>query len=416
VGLDDRPDAPAVRVGTVSAVVGRLAALAGNRHRGALLRALLGSARPPRSAAPDLGDRREATFRWLCAAQDATPDGGVSGYFDLVAGRWSGSYPETTGYIIPTFLAYADAFGIEEARARALRMADWGCEVQMEDGAVLSGVIGTRVGPAVFNTGQAVFGWISAYEATGEERYASSARRACEWLARQQDPDGAWRRNLSVLTHGPVHTYNGRCAWALAYAARVLGEERFTDAAIAASDWVLAQQNDAGWFAHNAFAEDEAPLLHTISYVIEGLVGVYAFCGEERFLEAALRALDPVAGLWRAGRLRGRLGERWQPAVSWRCPTGDAQIAVMLHRVARHRPAGGYPDVARSIVLDLAAVQTSLGSGSSVRGGVPGSFPVWGEYMRLAVPNWAAKFYLDALMLETAGVDEKSFPGLVAVE
>jgi hypothetical protein len=30
--------------------------------------------------------------------------------------------------------------------------------------------------------------------------------------------------------------------------------------------------------------------------------------------------------------------------------------------------------------------------------------------MRFALPNWAAKFFLDALLLELHGVDEKSFP------
>lgn len=397
---------------------GRVRSLARNAHKRALLRALAGSARGGSAVEPgELEQRLEATYKWLCAAQDATPDGGVAGYFDLWSGRWSGSYPETTGYIIPTFLALAEGLADDEARARAVRMADWSCEVQMDDGAVLSGVIGTRVGPAVFNTGQVVFGWVSAYEATGEDRYASAAQKACEWLTEQQDPDGAWRRNLSVLTHGPVHTYNGRCAWALAYAAKVLVDDRFMDAATAASDWVLAQQNDAGWFAHNSFAEDEAPLLHTISYVIEGLVGVYAFTGEERFLLAARRALDPIAQLWHGGGLSGRLDERWRAAASWRCPTGDAQVAVMLHRIERHCPGNDYARTAREMILDLAGLQLSLGAGRGpAAGGVPGSFPVWGAYMRFSLPNWAAKFYLDALLLETAGVDEKSFPGLVAVE
>ena len=131
-------------------------------------------------------------------------------------GRWSASYPETTGYIIPTFLALAEARAEPQARERALRMADWEGDIQMEDGAVLSGVLGTPRGPAVFNTGQALFGWIAAFEASGNERYASAARAAAEWLVSHQDPDGAWRRDLSAMTSAPVHTYNNRCSWALA--------------------------------------------------------------------------------------------------------------------------------------------------------------------------------------------------------
>jgi hypothetical protein len=49
-----------------------------------------------------------ASLDWLRAAQDrsTTRDGGVARHFSLVDG-WSASYPETTGYIIPTVLEHA---------------------------------------------------------------------------------------------------------------------------------------------------------------------------------------------------------------------------------------------------------------------------------------------------------------------
>jgi hypothetical protein len=36
----------------------------------------------------------------------------------------------------------------------------------------------------------------------------------------------------------------------------------------------------------------------------------------------------------------------------------------------------------------------------AIRGGVPGSWPVWAEYGRLKILNWATKFFIDALLLE----------------
>jgi hypothetical protein len=398
----------------------RLTALKGNAHRGALARALLGSARRSEPGSTEegmLAERLEATYRWICQAQDAGADDGVCGVFDLWAGRWSESYPETTGYIIPTLLALADARGEEEPRERALRMADWSCQVQMQDGAVLSGLVGTRRGPAVFNTGQVVFGWLSAFRHTGEERYALSAKRACEWLLENQSADGAWRQNLSAVTSAPVLAYNVRCAWALISAAEALGEPSFAAAARQATEWTLDQQDDAGWFANNAFAVGEVPLLHTISYVIEGLLGMHSFTREPRYLEAARRAVDPVVRCYEDGRLAGRLDERWRPTVSWRCPTGEAQIAVVLHHLAAELPGGGYRDTARSLIGNVAAVQLSLTGGSArsaedgpTAGGLPGSYPLWGGYVPLGLPNWAAKFFLDALLLETLGVEEPVAP------
>jgi hypothetical protein len=402
-------------------MLARLIALQRNEHRGELARALAESARrTARDAVADQADlpaHLEATYQWICKAQDAGPDAGVCGIFDLWSGTWSESYPETTGYIIPTLLALAEARDDEEPRRRALRMADWSCEQQMQDGAVLSGLLGMRRGPAVFNTGQAVLGWVSAFEQSAEQRYALAARRACEWLLANQSPDGAWRTNLSVMTSAPVFAYNVRCAWALIYAGAVLGEPRFAAAAQHAADWTLQQQNDAGWFANNSFALGEVPLLHTIAYVIEGLAAMHAFTREPRYLQAAQRAVDAVVRCYENGRLAGRLDERWHPTVSWRCPTGEAQIAGVLHRLARELPSSGYREVARRVVADLSAVQLSLSGGTArgaasgpAAGGVPGSFPLWGEYVRFGLPNWAAKFFLDALMLETLHFDELAFP------
>jgi len=63
---------------------------------------------------------------WLCVSQDnSTPkDGGSARHFSLFSG-WSSSYPETTGYIIPTMIEYAKRHGNETFRQRARVMLDW---------------------------------------------------------------------------------------------------------------------------------------------------------------------------------------------------------------------------------------------------------------------------------------------------
>src|SRR4051794_35087376 len=66
----------------------------------------------------------DATVGWLISAQDATGDGGVAGRYRLDTG-FSTSYPETTGYIIPTFLDLAQRRGNDALRERAGRMVDF---------------------------------------------------------------------------------------------------------------------------------------------------------------------------------------------------------------------------------------------------------------------------------------------------
>ena len=59
-----------------------------------------------------------AAAEWLLRAQAATPDDGVAHSYDVRAGKWLASYPETTGYIIPTLYDYARHFDAPALRRR----------------------------------------------------------------------------------------------------------------------------------------------------------------------------------------------------------------------------------------------------------------------------------------------------------
>src|SRR5438876_12443225 len=60
---------------------------------------------------------------WLGRAQDAsaTRDGGVARHYGLSDG-WAASYPETTGYIVPTILVQARLRNEPQLLVRARRM------------------------------------------------------------------------------------------------------------------------------------------------------------------------------------------------------------------------------------------------------------------------------------------------------
>lgn len=353
----------------------------------------------------------EDAYGWLCTAQDATPDDGVAGWYCLARG-WSASYPETTGYIIPTLLTYASVTRQPDARERAIRMADWEIDVQLPSGAVRSGVLGTTIGPAVFNTGQVLFGWVAAYQATGDECYAAAAQRAAEWLCRSQDADGAWRKDLSLLTRSSLQTYNVRAAWGLALAGTVLDEPRWLGAARRNCDWALRQQQPNGWFRHNGFVDGEAPLLHTIGYALEGLLGAGEVLGEERYVHAAREGVGPLVNIHgRSGVLRGRYEANWRATVPWRCLTGEAQIALVLSRLAPYQGADdAWACMVLALLAGLARIQDPESPYPQSRGGLPGSEPLWGGYCPLAYVNWAAKFYIDALLLHLFRADLRSLP------
>src|SRR3712207_1976738 len=77
----------------------------------------------------------EVALEWIGRAQDRsrTSDGGVARHFGLVSG-WAASYPETTGYIIPTLLDQARRRDRADLLDRARRMLDWLVSIQFPEG------------------------------------------------------------------------------------------------------------------------------------------------------------------------------------------------------------------------------------------------------------------------------------------
>lgn len=344
----------------------------------------------------------QAAAEWLARAQDATGCGGVSAYYDAAKRQWAGAYPETTGYIIPTFLRYARFSGQGDYRQRALRMAEWETAIQLPEGGVRAGTLdSTPAVPTIFNTGQVLFGWLSAWQQTQDPRLHGSAMRAADWLVAAQDPDGAWRRHASPFAAQGVNTYNTRVAFALAKASQVLQEPRYLDAAVRNVQWALAQMRPNGWLENNDLEDNERPLTHTIAYATRGMLEVGLLAGNDVFVDAATRVARAVAQTQRRdGALPGRLDSAWKPASRWTCVTGNAQMAIIWQRLAAETGGRGWKPAAERANRFNLSIQDVTATDNAVRGGMPGSFPRSGGYMRNRYPNWAAKFFMDALMLQ----------------
>lgn len=363
----------------------------------ATLRGWLGVGYPQEAT----GEHLQACMDWLSAAQEGSAgDDGVSAFYDVRMGEWCPSYPETTGYIIPTFYDYARLSGMEDYRQRARRMADWLLTLQLESGAFPIGPLwpGWERAPIIFDTGQILFGLVRAYEESGEAQFLAAAKRGADWLVEIQEEDGCWRRFTSL---GYVHTYNVRTAWAVLRVYQAGGDERHCRAAQRNLDWALGEQDPDGWFRNNAFRPEDAPLTHTIAYTVEGLLESGVILGERRYIEAARRAADALRGLqaW-DGFLRARYGSGWASDLGWSCLTGSAQMALCWLRL--YQIDGGAGD--RSAALEanryIKARQALRSPVVGYRGGISGSYPIYGGYEPYRQLNWAAKFFADSLMLE----------------
>ena len=357
-----------------------------------------------RSNHPPVDARRglQTAAEWLARAQDATGCGGVSACYDTTKRQWAGAYPETTGYIIPTFFRYAEVSGQPAYRERAIRMAEWETDIQLPGGGVRAGTLdANQVVPTIFNTGQVLFGWISAWQQTQDPRFRESAVRAADWLVAAQDPDGAWRRFASPFASHALNTYNTRVAFALAKAGDVLGEQRYLEAAVRNVEWALTQMHPNGWLENNDLEDNRRPLTHTIAYATRGILETGLIAANAAFVDAAARMARAVAKSQRSdGALPGRLEFRWRAAVRWSCVTGNAQMAIIWQRLAAETGDVSWKPAAEKANRFNLSVQGSAAADPGCRGGIPGSHPLGGGYMKNRYPNWAAKFFMDALMLQ----------------
>ena len=350
---------------------------------------------------PGIDAAVHGALAWLGRAQDhsATADGGAARHFSLIDG-WSASYPETSGYIVPTLIDCAHRYNDAALRDRARRMLDWLVSIQFPEGGFQGSTVdATPRVPVTFNTGQILLGLAAGVREFGDV-YRDPMRRAADWLATSQDPDGCWRRHRTPFAKPSDKAYETHVSWGLYEAARIEHNASWVEAANHQVRWAMGKQRPNGWFAENCLTDPANPLTHTIGYVMRGVLEAYRFTGDRDFLDSALRcgrgALSACAP---DGRLPGRLSQEWKGAVEWVCLTGSVQVAHCWLLLS---------DITGDVAFRQAAFAANAYVRRSVRtsgdpglvGGVKGSLPIDGGYCTYELPNWASKFFIDANLLE----------------
>jgi hypothetical protein len=344
-----------------------------------------------RRASPD--EHLLAAERWLCRAQDAAEVGGVS-YGYSIKGGWRPPYPETSGYIATTFFRLAQ--NREPAYAdRAQRLLRWLLTVQNPDGSFSNPRYSAQ--GLVFDTGQILFGLVRGHELSGDPALLQSAQRAAGWLVGVADGQGLWTRNEHL---GTPHVYNTRTAWALLRMNQVEFDPARETIARRNLDWAVAEQQPSGFFAHCAFSPGLDPFTHTIAYTARGLLESGLLLGERRYLDAALHCADATAPLLRAdGHLPSTVTTGGRPSATSCCLTGNCQFATVWARLHASGISRAYAEAVRHALDYVMSTQDLDTDDLNVRGGIKGSQPVWGHYAFMSYPNWATKFFVDAMWM-----------------
>jgi uncharacterized protein YyaL (SSP411 family) len=329
---------------------------------------------------------------WLLEAQTVGLGIGYAHSYSLFSG-WKQPYPETTGYIIPTMIQLGSYLNDERYITSALQAGEWLLKIQKADGSFID----LRGQKQIFDTGQILEGLIGLFKKTENSEYLVAARKSGDFLIKNQDTDGKWTK---FAYHGIPHTYYSRVAANLLKLHEITGESAYKRAAEKQLRWTIAQQKDNGYFNYMSFLTAQLPYLHTIIYVLEGLLEANTFLHNEDILSCLKKTVDVLVAINknRDDILFAQYDSNWTYLKKEKCMTGLAQWARLLLHLYILMKEEDYFIQARKTILFVKSKQVQSGT-KNIKGAVPGSIPIWGSYFRFSFNNWTVKFYIDALLL-----------------
>ncbi len=334
---------------------------------------------------------------WLIHAQKCTDDDGISLGYSIFFG-WGHSYPETSGYIIPTLINYFKISRNNHYLRISKRVIDWLCSIQLENGGFSGGATVKKGTPSIFNTGQILFGLINAFKEFKNSRYLVSANKAGNFLISNQGKSGVWSK---YCYFNIPHTYNVRTAWALLELYILTENDKYKEVAIKNLEWASRQINKNYWFKKNTFYQKENPLLHFICYTIRGFLEAGKILDDENLKLIALNSSEKLLHYYeRKNYLPARYNSNWESSNSYSCLTGDAQLSIIWLKLYEIFKEEKFLINAIKLNNYLKSKQIIDNSCKEINGAIKGSDPIWGDYMRFSFPNWATKFFCDALILE----------------
>lgn len=346
------------------------------------------------------GDLR-ASADWLLESIKKGKGGSCAHYSPLMG--WSDPYPETTGYIIPTLVRTSEFFEDSKYSVAALNMGQWLLDIQSQDGSWHGGLhkskelIGSK--GSVFNTGQILKGMMALFHLTGDQAFLTAADRGASWLASGVDVNGLWPAGDYRASETP--SYYTHVAWPMLEVWKSTQSTFQRDAAERFLDAALKRKLGNGAIARWGFDDEGSAFTHTIAYTIRGfqessrLIGDYCKYGKpmEELLEFFVKKSELTNG-----RVPGEFNEALVGNKSYVCLTGNAQLAICVLLMERQEPDLRLVNAAAKMIDFIGSVQSSSLFNKRTRGGVAGSYPLWGRYMFMRYPNWAAKYYCDSLM------------------
>lgn len=330
---------------------------------------------------------------WLIRSQEMSPDDGYSRYYSIYKKKWDKSYIETTGYIIPTLIKVDEHFNTSKYSNSAMDAADWLLQVQNENGSFCD--IDNNI-PQVFDTGQCLIGLNFLYLKTSDRKYLDAAIKAADWLCEVQNQDGSW---TSFSYNNEPHSYYTRVSSAILNLYDIVKNEKYLEHGLKNIFWCINNQKKNGFFKHASFSYNEKPVLHTMIYILEGLLEAYEITKDKRILDAILLNAEKLKeiNLNRDIILYSRYDETFSAFDKTRCITGLSQWAGVCLDLFKITDDMSYLRLAKRTIYYLKSKHI-MNFNTNMNGAFFGSIPFYANYGPYKLLNWNNKFFIDTLL------------------
>ncbi len=336
--------------------------------------------------------RLNLAVQWLKRSIDVHKGNGSAAFYSPLKG-WAPAYPETTGYLIPTMINVAHETKDKRLVERAMNCADWLCKIQKPDGHFPGGPGGT-LNPNVFDTGQIILGLRTAYQEWKCDHYYEALDKSVKKLMNILETDGSWQKDAFVEGYSPA--YYSRVIWAVLLANEVLQKPGLENKMIKSLEYYSSQISEHISFMHWGFKSGEPALTHTIAYTLRGFLESGQLLKEKRLLTLVEAiSLKLLEVMQEKGKLAGSYQTDWQGDYSFICVPGHFQMVILFNRLYELSKNEIFRQWAEILFLKAQKTQSKFPL-KGIKGGFPGSAPVWGKYQRFKWLNWSVKFYLDA--------------------
>ena len=304
-------------------------------------------------------------------------------------GRWSQVYPETTGYLISTILK-TQVIERKEKMKLAFSQLLFLEKIKNEDGSFYQSMDNKE--PIVFDTAQILLGLISIaplIAVFGD--VVSTCSAAHEWLYAQLNEKGEFKKYNYVKDYNPA--YYSRIAWPMV-AWESINEKKPREKTVQLIKRICQLQNENLSFNDWGFYPEQKAYTHTIAYTLRGLYECGLILNDNEIKDQVCSSLRRFIELVkRDNRVGGAYDLDWQADTSFICATGNAQLALLLMMVYRHKRENIFLEIVPKLLKPLVKAQRSWYN----RAAVPSSIPIWGPYQRFKYTNWTQKFYSEAL-------------------